>query len=236
MTDLKAPFAPDWISPPGDTIADILEELGWTQAELARRLGYTEKHVSQLINGEAPITEDTAARLERVLGSTPGFWLRKEAIYRKRLRLLHLAQQSAAPNEDVNVAGMPEFDGLLDHIYEYGTTSEGVIEKANAFARAVIARYAPQQPTEIKRDRLATTLQAEVEALRAEVNGTIRELLAERAQLTDENARLREALEDIQSLSFINPAMQPNPLTLTAMLGDIHQIADAALSKGDRND
>ena len=83
MTDLDAPFAPDWVSPPGDTIADVLEERGWTQAELARRLGYTEKHVSQLINGKAAITEDTASRLERVLGSTAGFWLRKEATYRE---------------------------------------------------------------------------------------------------------------------------------------------------------
>ena len=38
MTDLDAPFAPDWVSPPGDTIADVLEERGWTQAEFARRL------------------------------------------------------------------------------------------------------------------------------------------------------------------------------------------------------
>lgn len=83
--DLQTPFAPDWVSPPGDTIADVLEERGWTQAELARRLGYTEKHVSQLINGKAAITEDTASRLERALGSTAGFWLRKEAAYRDRL-------------------------------------------------------------------------------------------------------------------------------------------------------
>src|SRR5690606_34459385 len=45
-----------------------------------------------------------------------------------------------------------------------------------------------------ERDRLATTLQAEVEALREEVNGTIRELLAERVQLAAENARLREEI------------------------------------------
>lgn len=44
--------------------------------------------------------------------------------------------------------------------------------------------------------------------------------------------QLTGALEDIRSLSFINSAMRPNPLTLTAMLGDIHQIADAALEKG----
>ena len=54
--------------------------------------------------------------------------------------------QPAAPSGAVNVVGMPEFDGLLDHIYEHGTTAEGVIERANAFARAVLAQYAPQQP------------------------------------------------------------------------------------------
>jgi len=95
MTDLDAPFAPDWVSPPGDTIADVLEERGWTQAEFARRLGYTEKHVSQLINGKAAITEDTASRLERVLGSTAGFWLRKEATYRERLERQQFAQRCA---------------------------------------------------------------------------------------------------------------------------------------------
>ena len=30
-----ADFAPDWIVTPGDTIADMLEVRGWTQAELA---------------------------------------------------------------------------------------------------------------------------------------------------------------------------------------------------------
>lgn len=40
--------------------------------------------VRQLINGKATITEDTTSRLERVLGSTAGFWLRKEATYGDR--------------------------------------------------------------------------------------------------------------------------------------------------------
>lgn len=66
------------------------------------------------------------------------------------------AQQPAAPSGAVNVVGMPEFDSLLDHIYEHGTAAEGVIEKANAFARAVIARYAPQQPAAVDAAREAT--------------------------------------------------------------------------------
>ena len=65
MTELTAPFAPDWVSPPGDSILDIAEERGWTQAELAQRLGYTEKHVSQLINGKVPLSVDAALRFVR---------------------------------------------------------------------------------------------------------------------------------------------------------------------------
>ena len=44
--------------------------------------------------------------------------------------------------------------------------------------------------------------------------------------------RLREALKEIRSRSSMNLAVNPNPFELTAMLGDIHQIADAALPIG----
>lgn len=46
-------FKPDWVSPPGETIADLLEEKDWTQAQLAEKLEYTSDYVSQLVNGKA---------------------------------------------------------------------------------------------------------------------------------------------------------------------------------------
>ncbi len=85
MTEAATAIAPDWVSPPGDTIVDLLEERGWTQAELAERSGFTRKHVNLLIAGKAPITEDTALKLERVLGSTARFWLTRETQYREPL-------------------------------------------------------------------------------------------------------------------------------------------------------
>ena len=36
MTDAR-PFRPDWVSVPGDTIADLLEERAWSQQDLATR-------------------------------------------------------------------------------------------------------------------------------------------------------------------------------------------------------
>jgi len=96
MTELSAPFAPDWVSPPGETILDIAEERGWTQAELALRLGYTEKHVSQLINGKAQLSVDAALRLERVLGSTADFWLNREANFQRHKARLEAAERHAS--------------------------------------------------------------------------------------------------------------------------------------------
>ena len=95
MTELSAPFAPDWVLPPGESILDIAEERGWTQGELAQRLGYSEKHISQLINGKVPITVDAAQRLERVLGSTMNFWLTLEANYQKHKARLEAAERHA---------------------------------------------------------------------------------------------------------------------------------------------
>ena len=96
MTELSAPFAPDWVLPPGESILDIAEERGWTQAELAQRLGYSEKHISQLVNGKVPLTVDAAQRLERVLGSTMDFWLSLEANYQRHKVRLEAAERHAA--------------------------------------------------------------------------------------------------------------------------------------------
>ncbi|MFS2113058.1 helix-turn-helix domain-containing protein [Herbaspirillum frisingense] len=94
--DQSASFAPDWVLPPGESVLDLAEERGWTQAELAQRLGYTEKHVSQLIHGKVALTQDAAQRLERVLGGTMDFWLALEANFQKHLARLRAAELHAA--------------------------------------------------------------------------------------------------------------------------------------------
>jgi HTH-type transcriptional regulator/antitoxin HigA len=99
MTDqfvTDAPFAPDWVSPPGDTILDLMEDREWTQVELAERLGFSLKHVNLLINGKVALTEDAAIRLQSVLGASVGFWLKREAQYRERAALLEAQQRHAS--------------------------------------------------------------------------------------------------------------------------------------------
>jgi HTH-type transcriptional regulator/antitoxin HigA len=124
MTDLAAPFAPDWVSPPGDTILDIIEEKCWTQSELAQRLGFSPKHVNQLIKGKVPLTEEAAIRLERVLGGAIGFWLAREAQYRERCARLEAVKKQA------------DWTGWLDSLPVKEMMSAGAIAKRRIDAKS----------------------------------------------------------------------------------------------------
>ena len=82
-------YAPDTVSPPGETLLDILEERDMSQAELARRMGRPHKTINEIIHGKAAITAETALQLERVLGTPANFWNNREQNYRA-----FLAEQS----------------------------------------------------------------------------------------------------------------------------------------------
>lgn len=76
-----ANFNFDYTFPPGDTLAEVLSERGMKQAELARRTGLSVKLVNHIIQGLAPISADTALRLERVTDLSALFWASLEAGY-----------------------------------------------------------------------------------------------------------------------------------------------------------
>ena len=78
-------YAPLDRTPPGDSLAETLEALGMTQAELADRIGLHRKTVNQIIQGVAPITAETALKLETVLGTPASFWISLDGNYQEFL-------------------------------------------------------------------------------------------------------------------------------------------------------
>lgn len=86
-TPIKNQYEPDFVTPPGETLEDVLDERGISQAALAERMGRTPKMINEIIKGKAPITEETALQLERVLGIPAQFWNNRERIYREHLAL-----------------------------------------------------------------------------------------------------------------------------------------------------
>ncbi len=75
-------YAPDYAVHPGEILDETLFARGIKKADFAERCGLTAKTVSQIINGKAPVTPETAIQFERVLGVSADVWNNLEAFYR----------------------------------------------------------------------------------------------------------------------------------------------------------
>lgn len=67
---------------PGAYLEEWIDEHDLSQQQVADMLGSSRKQVNEIINGRAPITSETAMRLERVVGIPARTWLRYEATFR----------------------------------------------------------------------------------------------------------------------------------------------------------
>jgi antitoxin HigA-1 len=95
---------------PGEHLAEELDALKMSAAELARRLEVPTNRVTGILNGQRAITGDTALRLGHFFGTSAEFWLNLQSLYelrvaeakigkaiRKLPRLKHLGEASAHP-------------------------------------------------------------------------------------------------------------------------------------------
>jgi len=70
---------------PGEHLAEELEALNMSAAELARKLDVPTNRVTQILNGTRSVTGDTALRLAHFFGTSPQFWLNLQTLYDLRL-------------------------------------------------------------------------------------------------------------------------------------------------------
>jgi len=70
---------------PGEHLAEELQALDMSAAELARNIGVPTNRVTQILNGTRSVTGDTALRLAHFFGTSPQFWLNLQNLYDLRL-------------------------------------------------------------------------------------------------------------------------------------------------------
>ena len=70
---------------PGEHLAEELEALDMSAAELARKINVPTNRITQILNGTRAITGDTALRLAHFFGTSPQFWLNLQSLYELRL-------------------------------------------------------------------------------------------------------------------------------------------------------
>ena len=79
---------------PGKAVARALDDMGKTQKWLAAHAGISEKQVSEIINGKAPITPETALRFKNTLGGSARFWINLDSNYRETVARLAAAEKA----------------------------------------------------------------------------------------------------------------------------------------------
>ena len=70
---------------PGEVLADDLQALNMSAAELARQLKVPTNRVTEILNGQRAVTGDTALRLAHFFGTSAQFWLNLQSLYDLRL-------------------------------------------------------------------------------------------------------------------------------------------------------
>lgn len=83
---------------PGEFLAEILEELGLSQAAFARAIDISPMRISHIVKGARPVTAELALLFGRAFDQSPQYWMNLQTDYDlksaqsaigKRLRKVH---------------------------------------------------------------------------------------------------------------------------------------------------
>ena len=147
-------------TPPGATIKEQLQDRGLSQKEFALRMGMSEKHISNLINGDVRLTPEVAFRLEMVLGIPAKFWNNLESVYRDKI-----IKANAENEMDADIELMKKFpyrEMERNEWVPHATNSvERVINLRQYFGVAQLAMVQDSRITRIACRRLSETEKAD---------------------------------------------------------------------------
>lgn len=196
-------YEPNYPVPPGLILEEMLEALGMSQAEFARRCGRSPKHISEIIAAKAPVEPDTAIQFERVLGLAANIWLSVEGQHQ-----LHRAKEKEIKTEDRARKWLQRIPinelvarGLFDSPSD---TSDCVNKVLSFFSVGSIDAWERRHEELAVTYRHSTAFQSSNEAVYTWLR--IGVLNAERQECDDFNkSRFKGALKEIRSLTVLEP-------------------------------
>ena len=110
---------------PGYYIAEIIEDMEISQAEFATRMGTTPKTLSQLINGQANISNDLAKKLSAMMGTSVEVWQNLQNTYDQKQIEIQQAKEFDEQSEIVkqidykyfvDVVGLPAVKDIREKV------------------------------------------------------------------------------------------------------------------------
>lgn len=100
----------DWVSPPGDTILEIMRDRQISLVDFATAMGISSIEATNVLNGSASITILLARKLTESLGASVEFWMNREYQYREDL--VRLSQTNEEWLRSIPIKDMIDFNWI----------------------------------------------------------------------------------------------------------------------------
>jgi len=81
---------------PGEFLAEILREMGISQAEFARTIGVSPMRISHVIKGDRPVTAELALLFGRAFNQRPQYWLNLQTAYDLKIAKASIGKRLSA--------------------------------------------------------------------------------------------------------------------------------------------
>lgn len=201
-------YKPDSVSAPGETLLEVLETRGMSQAELAERTGRPKKTINEIIKGKAAITPETALQLEFVLGIPAAFWNAREQYYREALAR---EKGSEVLKSQIDWLRRVPYNALVERgwVPKRHEKSEQLQEVLIFFGVASTGSWNDLWQGAQAAYRRSPTFRSDPGATAAWLRKG--ELAAQKIESAEfDPARFREALKKIRALTFDLPALFPS--------------------------
>ena len=119
----------EFIVSPGEIIKEYLDDRDLSQKDVAQRIGVSEKHLSNLLNGKTRLTEEMSLKFEKLMPEIPAsFWLNYEVKYQE-----YLAREKELV--DLESQDLKEIAKQFHFKEVFGRTSMTLVEQAAAMLK-----------------------------------------------------------------------------------------------------
>jgi len=201
MADYPDPMF-NLLSPPGETISDLLAEQGISLSEFAATINEPIETVERLIAGDLKLNVFLAEKLESSLGVDASFWMKRESIYRQRI-----TQKGQSESEEAKkawVSSLPIKDMLkFGWIQGLTSSSDNIFQAClDFFGEPNLSswRSTYSDPQSIPMFRTSQTFDSKSTAVAAWLRqGEIE--AAKRTCSTWDSVRFKAAMERVRSLT-----------------------------------
>lgn len=122
MAKKRSGLSREFIIHPGETLGEVLKERRMSQYELAVRVGLTEPYISNVVNGQKPLSVSLAKRLEYALGIDTAFWVNLQANYDKELA--DFKDFNEISSAELNI--IRKIKDILEYLKRLGFLEQGV--------------------------------------------------------------------------------------------------------------